>query len=132
MDPTYAEFGMVVAVLVILLGIASSVIGIVNQTRRKPSIEAEFATKAEMADLRHDIDRRLERMENTTTAQNQRIEALLQQHNRDGEDRIIRLHDRIDEFGKSIELDVKVVANSVSAIRARCAAFHGKGTADHD
>jgi hypothetical protein len=59
-------FFLLIGSLAFLLWCAVSIVAIYTSLRRKPSIEAEFATKADLASLRAECYREIGKMEKTS------------------------------------------------------------------
>lgn len=85
----------------------------------------EYATREELNILRGEVKDRISSMEQLQKEHTTRIESLISKHSVEGENRIVRIHDRIDELSTSFNSFMLTISKSLAGIAARCEVFHG-------
>lgn len=111
--PSPVELFAFMICLIFLLSAVLLILNIIRHFRRQPPIEAEFATKKELNELKRDVNTRLTSIENTLNANREQILEHLFQTNGIADARARAMHARIDE-----------VLSAVKIIQGRCQAFH--------
>lgn len=100
--PTPEQFewalGMWVLALAIIIGIAAGVAKLIDMFRRKPPIDAEFATKKELKSVRGESSRGDRAIESKIDALRSEIKADYQQLSAADERRASGVHKRVDQI----------------------------------
>lgn len=110
---TLEQLAVFIVCMIGLLGFVKWILEIIRLLKRHPPIEAEFATKEEVRELKRDFNNRLASIENTLNSNREQIIEQLLQTNGIADVRARAMHARIDE-----------VLSAVKIIQGRCQAFH--------
>ena len=120
-QPTDHESVVWVIIACGVVALAWMIIQIIQSFRRQPSIEAEYATKKELTELRKEFADTFTRLEQKIETTVQGINTDLGKHNTAAEERASKIHKRID-----------AILRGVSIIQGRCSAFHGQVPQEHE
>jgi hypothetical protein len=114
--PSDHDFVVWATIAALVIGFAWVIVQIIQSFRRTPPIDAQFATKQELAELRKDFTDSLSELERKLDHNAEKIDTDLNRHNQQAEERARKIHGRVDQ-----------VLAGISKIQGRCEAFHGAG-----